>query len=308
MQVACPSCGAFTAIEKAFCIRCGERIVPLTRYDLGAADFIYPPDRDAMESLRGFEALSPILDELVVKRYIRSALSRLEKSSKRIDLSSRLGSMVRECGIMLGLQRLPKIYLLEAGLPTAFTFGTRSRQFLVLSSGLLEVLDDDEVKAVIGHECGHIKCHHIKYHTLAEMLVMGAELSLELAGGILNMVSPLLRLMLLSWHRESEISADRAALIVSGDPAKPVSLLKKLARIAPISEDKAVEPLSTHPTHEERINRLMEYYRSREYAAVRRKVEWRLEISKALTPSCRFCGGAKPIVSLFCPHCGKSQI
>lgn len=280
----------------------------MTGYDLRAADFIYPPDRDAMESLRSFEAISPILDELVLKRYVRSALSKLEKSSRRIDFSSGLGSMIRECGIILGLPRLPKAYLLEMSVPAAFTFGIRDQHFLVLSSGLLETFDKEEVKAAIGHECGHIKCHHIKYHTLAELLVMGAELSLEIAGGILNIISPILRLMLLSWHRESEISADRAALIVSGDPAKPISLLRKLARIAPISENRAMEPLSTHPTHDERINRLMEYYRSREYAIIRRKIEWRLMVSKALAPFCRFCGSAKPVTSLFCPRCGKSQI
>lgn len=308
MQIACPRCGAFTVIEKVFCIRCGERVVPLIKYDLRSADFIYPPDHDAMESLRSFKILSPILDELVVKRYIRSVLSRLERSSKRVDLSSRLGSIVRECGVILSLPRLPKVHLLETGLPTVFTFGKRGQQFLVVSSGLLEILDNDEIKAAIGHECGHIKCHHIEYHTLAELLVMGAELPLRIAGGILNMIPPVLRLMLLSWHRESEISADRAALIVSGDPAKPISLLRKLARIAPISENRAMEPLSTHPTHDERINRLMEYYRSREYAIIRRKIEWRLMVSKALAPFCRFCGSAKPVTSLFCPRCGKSQI
>ncbi|MCL7393778.1 MAG: hypothetical protein LZ169_03005 [Thaumarchaeota archaeon] len=58
MQILCPSCGAFTSIEKVFCVRCGRRVVPLTKYDLKISDFIYPPDRDAMENLRSFEALS----------------------------------------------------------------------------------------------------------------------------------------------------------------------------------------------------------------------------------------------------------
>jgi Zn-dependent protease with chaperone function len=308
MQIACPSCGVFTEIEKAFCVRCGERVVPLTRYDLEVSDFIYPPDRDAMESLRSLEALSPILDELVVKRHVQSFLSRLRRSSRRIDFSSELGSVVRGCGIVLGLPRLPEAYLLESSAPATFTFGAGDKQFLVISSGLFEILDHGEVKAAIGHECGHMKCHHVKYHTLAEMLVRGAEFSLELAGGLLNLISPILRLMLLSWHRESEISADRAALMVSGDPAKPISLLRKLAKSLPTLENQALEPISTHPTHEERINRILEFYRSPEYKTVRKKVEQRLLVSKAISPFCRFCGSSKPVASLFCPRCGKSQV
>lgn len=295
-------------VEKVFCVKCGGRVVPLTSYDLEVSDFIYPPDRDAMENLRGFEALSPIVDELMIKRHVHQILSRLRRCSRRIDYSSELGSIIRECGIILGLPGLPEAYLLRSSAPTAFTFGSRDKQFLVISSGLLEILDSGEVKAVLGHELGHVKCHHIKYHTLAEMLVRGAEFSLELAGGLLNMLSPILRLMLLSWHRESEISADRAALIVSGDPAKPISLLRKLARILPALDEPALEPVSTHPTHEERINRILEFYRSPEYRAVRGKVEWRLAVSKAISPICRFCRGSKPVSSLFCPRCGRSQV
>jgi hypothetical protein len=308
MQILCPSCGAFTSIEKVFCVRCGGRVVPLTKYDLKISDFIYPPDRDAMESLRSFEALSPILDELIVKRHVQQILTRLHKSLRRIDYSSELGSMIRECGIILGLHRLPEAYLLESNAPIAFTFGSEDEWFLVISSGLLKILDHDEVRAAIGHECGHMRCHHVKYHTLAEMLVRGVEFSLDLAGGLLNMLSPILRLMLLSWHRESEISADRAALIVSRDPAKPVSLLQKLARVIPGLNNPVLELVSTHPTHEERINRLLEFYRSPEYRAVRGKVDWRLAISKAISPICRFCGRSKPTLSLFCPKCGRSQV
>ncbi len=308
MQRACPNCGAFMAIEKIFCIRCGERVVQLTKHDLEALDFVYPPDRDAMESLKNFEALSPLFDELIVKHHIRSALSRLEECSSKIDFSSKLGSIVRECGVILGLSRLPKAYLLESDAPTAFTFGMKDQYFLVISFGLLGILDEGEVKAAIGHECGHIKCHHIKYHTIAELLLRGAEFSLEFMGGLLNVISPVLRLMLFSWHRESEISADRAALIVSDDPAKPISLLKKLAKNAPVSENPAFEPLSTHPVYKERISHILNYYRSPEYRAVREKVGWRLAISKALAPFCRFCGGAKPVAGLFCPRCGRSQV
>ena len=307
-QIPCPRCGAFTDVEKVFCVRCGNRVIPLTRYDLTASDFIYLPDRDALESLKNLGPLSPIIDELVVKRYIRSALSRLSEEGERLSLSSEPGSLLRECGLILGLESLPETYIIRSRSLTAFTFGSNKSQFLVLSSGLLRSLDRDELKAAIGHELGHIKCGHIKYHTLAEILVRGVEYSLGVLGGALNMLSPAIRLMLLSWHRESEISADRAGLIAVGDSEKVVSLLRKLHRGFGGVGNSVEELFSTHPAYENRVKHILEYYESEEYRRVRRKVERRLKLSKALSPICRFCRSSKPLTSLFCPSCGRSQL
>ena len=307
-QIPCPRCGAFTDVEKVFCVRCGNRVIPLTRYDLTASDFIYLPDRDALESLKNLGPLSPIIDELVVKRYIRSALSRLSEEGERLSLSSELGSLLRECGLILGLESLPETYIIRSRSLTAFTFGSNKSQFLVLSSGLLRSLDRDELKAAIGHELGHIKCGHIKYHTLAEILVRGVEYSLGVLGGALNMLSPAIRLMLLSWHRESEISADRAGLIVVGDSEKVISLLRKLHRGFGGVGNSVEELFSTHPAYENRVKHILEYYGSEEYRRVRGKVERRLKLSKALSPICRFCRSSKPLTSLFCPSCGRSQL
>ena len=308
VQIPCPRCGAFTDMERAFCVRCSSRVVPLTRYDLTASDFIYLPDRDALENLKNFGPLSPIIDELVVKRYIRSALSRLSEEGEKLSLSSELGSLLRECSLILGLESLPETYIIKSNSLTAFTFGSDKSQFLVLSSGLLRSLDKDELKATIGHELGHIKCGHIKYHTLAEILVRGVEYSLGVLGGALNMLSPAIRLMLLSWHRESEISADRAGLIVVGGSDKVVSLLRKLHRGFGGVGNSVGELFSTHPAYENRVKHILEYYGSEEYQRVRRKVERRLKLSKALSPICRFCRSSKPLTSLFCPSCGRSQL
>jgi len=308
-QIPCPRCGSFTSVEKVFCVRCGSRVIPLTEYDLTASDFIYPPDESALESFREFKPLSPLINELILKRYVRALFSRLEGGLAEISLSSEVGSIIRECGIILGLRSLPRSYLLKSDKPLAFTFGTGKSDYLFLSSGLLDLLDDRELRAAIGHELGHVKCGHSIYHTIAGVLTSGIELSLGLMGGVLSSISsPMLRLMLLSWHRDSEISADRAGLIVANDPGKVISLLRKLHREPPEPGELLGEILSTHPTYEDRVKRLSEYYRSADYHAVKRKVERRLRLSKALSPVCRFCGGSKPLTSIFCPSCGRSQL
>ena len=289
-------------------MRCGRRVIPLTQYDLMTSDFIYPPDQEALDGLRSLAPLSPIIDELIVKRYIRSALGKLQESAERVSFSSEVGSIIRACGLILGLNALPETYLLKSNNPIAFTFGSNKAQFLVLSSGLLELLDTEELRAAVGHELGHIKCGHIKYHTLAEMLLRGVEYSLGAMGVVLKALSPMLRLMLLSWHRESEISADRASLIVVDAPEKIVSLLRKLSGELGEVEAPISELFNTHPTYRNRVKLIMEYYQSEEYGKARRKVEKRLKLSKTLSPVCRFCGSPKPLTDFFCPSCGRSQL
>ena len=53
--------------------------------------------------------------------------------------------------------KYPKIGIIEDGAPNAFTYGrTKKDARLVLTRGIFELLTEDEVKAVVGHEMGHI--------------------------------------------------------------------------------------------------------------------------------------------------------
>jgi heat shock protein HtpX len=54
--------------------------------------------------------------------------------------------------------KMPKVYIIRQKEPNAFVFGrTKNDVYLVIHSGLLDLLNPDEIKAVIGHEIGHIK-------------------------------------------------------------------------------------------------------------------------------------------------------
>lgn len=76
---------------------------------------------------------------------------------------------------------------------------------------------------MIAHECGHLKCEHAVWLNCANLLMLSA--SDALPGG----VGILLEFGLLRWHRAAELSADRAALVVSRDHRVVVSTLMKLA-------------------------------------------------------------------------------
>jgi hypothetical protein len=88
---------------------------------------------------------------------------------------------------------------------------------VVVNSELLQLLEEDELRAVLGHEVGHIPSNHVLYRTaLLILLQMTTTVgALPILGGL-----PLLavRTALLEWSGASELSADRAAVLVTRDP------------------------------------------------------------------------------------------
>ena len=89
---------------------------------------------------------------------------------------------------------------------------------------LLEYLTDEEVSSVIAHECGHIACRHMLYHTLASTLLR----NIERMGILGNAVMPVYW-ALQYWSRRSELSADRAGAVALGSIEKVVEVQLRLA-------------------------------------------------------------------------------
>ena len=118
----------------------------------------------------------------------------------------------------------PEFYLQMDPMPNAYTFG-EAHPFIVINSGLVDLLRKDELKSVIAHECGHILCHHVLYHTLAHYLLVAS-------GGLFGLqdlaMAPL-RWALLYWVRRSEFSADRVSAYVMEDSGIVVNSMMRLA-------------------------------------------------------------------------------
>lgn len=144
-----------------------------------------------------------------------------------------------ECARRLGVG-IPQIYISPIDDCNAFTMATNDiAPVVILTRGLIELLDPPELLFVIGHECGHNHNLHGVYNTAVEMLVnptarlalqkllsLGAPLNIVrlLAGVIQNSM----KLFLLNWSRCAEITADRAGLICCGDLAVAERALLKL--------------------------------------------------------------------------------
>ena len=101
------------------------------------------------------------------------------------------------------------------------------RPIIVLSSGMVHHLDDDEMRFVIGHELGHAISGHAVYRTLLLRLLGLGGLLNAVPGGALGI--RMVTVGLLEWSRKAELSADRAGLLASQDPTAALRTHMKIA-------------------------------------------------------------------------------
>jgi Zn-dependent protease with chaperone function len=178
---------------------------------LHSKDFIHPEDAAAlrnMEAIPGFPtAVKTFLKYGYEKQYHgMNMASKIRLSPTQLpEIYNRLPPICQKMGIAL-----PEFYLEMNPMPNAYTFGD-TQIFITVTSGLLEYLDDAEINSVIAHECGHIACRHVLYHSMATLLLQGG----DFLGVLGNLFLPL-KYALLYWQRKSELSADRAAALVMG--------------------------------------------------------------------------------------------
>jgi Zn-dependent protease with chaperone function len=263
-----------------------------------------------------------LVKNLTLANFEKNLSSRLSREACNVTYPSKLDALVRYCAIALSLDALPEVLIVKGNQPNAFTFGSEEHAFLVVNSRILDLFTEREVTALFAHELGHVKSGHILYHTVAEALGGGISVSASFLG--LDIVSLPVRLALLSWHRESEVTADRASLLVVNDISVIKSLMTKLALWSSpgmipsggfdIEKDKAglldsaSELFRTHPLHVNRFKLAKDFFESDQFRFARRKIETRLDLLRALIPICRFCGERKRVEELFCPMCGRCQI
>lgn len=315
MRLDCQKCGVENLEEVYFCLNCMTSLIPKTTYDLNVSDFIYAPDLDAIRTMNATGPLPYILKNLTLGNFEKTAVSKLSTSAQRVTFPSELDAIIRHCSLLLSLQYMPEAFVVDSDQPNAFTFGSEEHVYMIIDATLLRWLSDSEITAVIAHELGHVKSGHMLYHTLAEVLGGGLNLSASLMG--LNLISVPIRLALLSWQRESEVTADRTSLLAVNDIEVVRSLLVKLASesgSAPPDQNErpgmlesTAELFRTHPLHSNRFKLAKEFWESEQFLKAKQKIERRQRLLRGLVPVCRFCGQPKPAQELFCPKCGKSQ-
>jgi Zn-dependent protease with chaperone function len=188
----------------------------------------HPADRAALVALRkipGFDRLLRTIAGVFSERRLRllflAAAVRVGEEQFR-TVHGLLLDGVR----VLDLPEAPELYIAQDSQPNAFTIGL-DRPFIVLTSGLVDLLDDDELRVVIGHELGHVLSGHALYSTVLFTLLRMSGVASWMPLGALG-----LRVFvhgLKEWYRKAEVSCDRAGLLVGQDPGASTRVQMKLA-------------------------------------------------------------------------------
>lgn len=211
--------------------------------------------------------------------------------------------------------------------PNAFTFGVE-RPFIVLHSSLLDLMNEDELMAVIGHELGHIKAGHVLYKSIA-FIIIGLAQGLLGLGPLVNMA---VKIALYDWSRKSELTADRAELLVAQDVEVSMRVHMKLAggtktvyaemdeqeflKQADCYEDLDYSTLNkiykllnelwlTHPLPCARAKEVWAWAKSKQYQEIMAGRYPTAESSTTLR-TCPHCSSKISPSFFFCPDCGKN--
>lgn len=129
---------------------------------------------------------------------------------------------------ILDIAEPPELYVSLDPAYNAFTYG-HTKPFIVVTSSLMNILDEREKMFVLAHELGHVKCEHVLYTLVAENLAVLIEMLGKVTLGIGSLLGAGLALPLLDWYRKAELSADRAALLAVQDPEVAMRVFMKLA-------------------------------------------------------------------------------
>ncbi|MFI5212592.1 MAG: zinc metalloprotease HtpX [Candidatus Saccharimonadales bacterium] len=208
----------------------------------------------------------------------------------------RLYRIVENLAITTGMP-MPRVYIIDDPAPNAFATGRDpSRAIVAATSGILEVMDDREMTAVMAHEMSHVRNYDIRVSMIAFGLVSAIGILSDIAmrmfffggdrrdnnsnpimivvGIILIILAPIIAAMIqMAISRQREYLADASGVLTTRDSEGLADALEKLEQYGrPMQKQNSASahlffnnPLkpsffsnlfSTHPPLEARIARL----------------------------------------------------
>ena len=99
------------------------------------------------------------------------------------DNLQKVYSLYSEACAILDIEKIPDLFLSFDPRINGYTSGVE-KPFIVLTTGAIDLLDDDELMFLIGHELGHIKARHVLYTVMAQNFSLVANLLGNLTFGI----------------------------------------------------------------------------------------------------------------------------
>jgi Zn-dependent protease with chaperone function len=200
----------------------------VTLTDISSRAWEHPADKGALvalRQLRGFDFVVRKLAALWNERALRLVYL---GSAVRVDHRqfSRVDRLYADVLVVLDVKDRPELYVLANPFPHAMAIGI-DRPIIVVTSGLLDLLDDEELRFVLGHELGHVLSGHALYTTMLMQLLRVSNTLSWLPLGSFGLRALIAALH--EWARKAELSGDRAGLLAGQDPAAALRVHMKLA-------------------------------------------------------------------------------
>ncbi|MGI9484935.1 MAG: M48 family metallopeptidase [Geminicoccaceae bacterium] len=180
------------------------------------------------EGMRILNSTGPIASAAhgIAQRFGRPVF---EAAANGIRLSERQMPDIFELAIhaarLLSLMHLPEIYISGEQMWDIYSLGGHEGSFVAIGSVLINMRKED-LLFLLAREMGHIRAGHVYWKTAMQFLTGAKQRQATIMGeGVLQFLNPLkimesaVEAPLMSWSRHSEITADRAALLVTGDLA-----------------------------------------------------------------------------------------
>ena len=241
------------------------------------------------------------------------------------------------CMRMLDMKDV-EVFISRSSVLAAQSYGVGGRNFIVLTSGLVETLDYDELLFIIGRQLGQIKSDHLLYLSIIDTVKKGVKKIPVFGEAVLELVT----FVLLPWQRSSQLTADRAGLICCQSIQTATKALTKLAlgsrelfdkvcldeflqQYQDLQEEGAWgEYMQVNPFVLTRIRKLQSFIESPSWQRIMNDAyspdrplftcyycdaKYELEDfdAKLKTLCCESCQRKLHIDELFCPHCGTKD-
>jgi Zn-dependent protease with chaperone function len=188
----------------------------------------HPADRGALTALRELRGFDEVVKGFFGMWNERGFRLSYLAGAIRVDHRQypRVFQLFAEAATTLDVAELPELFVNQSPVIHGEAIGL-DRPFIVISTAAVDKLDDDELRALLGHELGHVRSGHAVYKTIMMLLTrLVTNVSWIPVGAIA------LRAIIAAmyeWWRKAELSADRAGLLAGQDPAASLRLLMKLA-------------------------------------------------------------------------------
>ncbi|PZM84728.1 MAG: hypothetical protein DKT66_08875 [Candidatus Melainabacteria bacterium] len=295
---------------------------------LTSGAFEHPADKAALDALKKI----PILD-VVLRKFFElgfEKIFRIQMIGQAVHVTPKqcpkIYAMFREACDILDVHE-PDLFLVSSPYVNAFTFGAE-RPFIAIHSALVDLLTEEELMGVLGHELGHVKCGHVLYRSIAVLLY-----ELAKTMGMARIASAGVAVALYDWFRKAEMSADRAELLVTQDVNVCLHVHMKLSagskciydQIDPkefLKQADSYEELDystlnkvfklfnelwlTHPVPVYRAKEIKLWSESKQYKEILAGRYPTEEPGLGLRP-CPHCGSKISPSFFFCPDCGKNS-